>query len=73
MASTSMLTVYTKANPAAYGPLALAGHLAQDSGNEGAVTVEYEEKSADDATESCRLEIKGCAGTRLAGSLQRSS
>lgn len=58
MASTSKLTVYTKAAPVAYGPLALASYIEELSGSEGVIELAYEEK-ASDAAETVRLESGG--------------
>lgn len=58
MASTSKLTVYTKASPIAYGPLALATHVQEVSGVEGVIEVAYEDK-ASDAAETVKLESGG--------------
>ena len=55
MASTSKLTLYTKASPAPYGPIGLAGYIHEASGTEGVIDVEYAEKAAD-ASETCRLQ-----------------
>jgi hypothetical protein len=59
MASTSKLTLYTRANPPAYGVIAFAGEITAQSGSEGAVTIEYQDKAAD-AKESVKLESGGC-------------
>lgn len=55
MASTSRLTLYTKATPVPYGPIALAGYIHEASGSQNVVAVEYEETSSDGA-ETCKLE-----------------
>ena len=49
MASTSRLTVYTRATPVPYGPIALAGYIADVSGTEGVIDVQYAEKASDAA------------------------
>ena len=56
MASTSKLTLYTKASPIAYGPLALAGYIEEVSGTEGVIEVA---EKASDAAETVRLESGG--------------
>lgn len=58
MASTSTLTIYTKATPVPYGPLTLASYIEEASGTEGVVAVQYAEK-ATEPTETCRLESAG--------------
>lgn len=59
MASTSRLTVYTRATPVPYGPIALAGYIAEVSGTEGVIDVQYAEK-ASDAAVTVTLESGRC-------------
>lgn len=58
MASTSKLTIYTRANPPAWGVIAFAGELAAQPGSEGVVRIDYQDKAAD-ASESVKLESGG--------------
>ena len=54
--SSHKLTIYTKAAPIAFGPLALASHITATTGvAQGVVSIEFDEK-ADDASVTCRLE-----------------
>jgi len=62
MASTSKLTIYTKAAPVPYGPLTLAAYIEEAAGTEGVITLDYAEK-ATEPTETCRLESGGSSTT----------
>lgn len=60
MASTSNLTFYTRAHPPAWGVVGLVGQITDQAGNEGVITVDYQDKAAD-ANESVKLQSGRCA------------